>query len=234
MLPQLFLACGWLRVATEHAIDRSWWSGTALTEFVGSADTKMSIGFYEPFLDAIVQIPALISVVVLVTELAVGVMLALNARPLIALVAGGFLNVQFMLAGVVNPSAFYLILAFIGIQWRMERELSPVKSWRAARWSALFAAAMFVLFALYISTLHPAMAMEDPALVLIFLSALFALGARCTHKRIVAKAVLARQRTVHAKTDHRANGVSRRSVNGATPSTGPLRPRQTMRPGGSR
>ncbi len=221
-------------------IDRAWWSGALLAEFLDSAETEQSVGLYDPFLDGVVaRSPALFAAIVLTIEVTAGVLLALNLRPKLALLIGAFLNVHFVLAGVVNPSAFYLILAFTSIQWRMERGLSLVESWRVARWSALGAVAVTALLVWSISTLHPDSAMEDPALVLIFLGVLFAFGAWWTHKRIVAKTLAMKDLGYYRRrSQQRPPGsppqVSRRSVIEAIPSNGRPRPKLKSRLGGSR
>ncbi len=184
LLPQLFLAIGWLRAGVAHAIEGAWWAGDELLRFLAS-DTTYAIGMYEPFLDYVVQpLPVLTAVIVCALQLAVGVMLVLNVRPLVALAAGAFMNLHFILAGVVNPSAFYLVIALVVVLWRMERTVSLATSRKLAKATAI-AAGVTTLFLLpYTSRPAPAEVIDDPALVLIFLSLLFAGATWWTHHRI--------------------------------------------------
>ncbi len=184
LLPQLFLAFGWLRAAVAHGIDGSWWSGEEVLTFV-DRDTSAAIEMYEPFLLNVVrQLPAMTALVVVVLELLVGIMLGLNIRPLIAIAIGTFLNLQFMLAGVVNPSAFYLVIALVVVLWRMEGTVSLSTSRRLAKGVAI-AAGITTLFMLpFVTTPTPDQAIDDPAVVLIFISLLFATATWWTSHRI--------------------------------------------------
>ncbi len=184
LLPQLFLAFGWLRAAVAHGTSGTWWSGEEILTFV-DRDTSAAIEIYEPFLANVVrQLPALTAVVVLALELLVALMLGLNIKPLAAIAVGTFLNLQFMLAGVVNPSAFYLVIALVVVLWRMEGTVSLSTSRRLAKGVAI-AAGITTLFMLpFVTTPTPARAIDDPAVVLIFLSLLFATATWWTSHRI--------------------------------------------------
>ena len=184
LLPQLFLAFGWMRAGVAHAITGHWWSGEEMRNFL-AVETDHSIGIYEPFLTYVVEpLPILTAVVVCVMEIAVGLLLALNIRPTAALLAGAFLNLHFVLAGVVNPSAFYLVIALVIMLWRLERTMSISTSRTVAKVAAGCAGAATLILLPFIATPTPDQVIEDPALVLIFLSLLFAGSTWWTYHRM--------------------------------------------------
>ncbi len=90
--------------------------------------------------------------------------------------AGGFLNVQFMLAGVVNPSAFYVVIAMVILLWRFDERVAGARRRTLARRLAMGAAAVATGLVPFIKTLAPAEVIVDPAIVLGFLGVLFAAG----------------------------------------------------------
>lgn len=184
LLPQLFLAAGWLRAVFAHMFDGDWWSGAEVRGFV-AFETSAAIGIYRPFLNHIVLgLPTITAIIVILIELAAGLLLIANYRPLLGVLLGVFLNVQFMLAGAVNPSVFYLVLALVVVLWRMERSSSLSTSRRIARLVGLSAAVTTVSMLPFIASLSPDRAVEDPAIVLIFVSLLFAVATWWTSHRI--------------------------------------------------
>lgn len=174
LLPQIFLAAGWGRAGVAHALSRRWWNGEEILEFV-ALDTGLQVGVYRYVLTWIVEpFPVVTAAAVGVAELVIAILLAVNYRVKVALALGAFLNVQFMLAGVVNPSIFYLV-ASLGIAiWRLETTASPATISRLTRISLGFGLAAAAFLAPSVRTIEPETAIEDPALVLIFLIALSA------------------------------------------------------------
>ncbi|MGB5755309.1 MAG: hypothetical protein WBM50_00210 [Acidimicrobiales bacterium] len=172
LLPQIFLAAGWARAGVAHAMSRRWWNGEEILEFL-ALDTDLRVGLYRHVLTGIVEpFPAVTAAVVGLTELVIAILLAANVRVKSALVAAAFLNVQFMLAGVVNPSIFYLV-AGLGIAiWLLETTASPETISRLTRVGIGLGAVASLLLAPSIRTIEPETAIEDPALVLIFFIAL--------------------------------------------------------------
>ncbi len=174
LLPQLFLAAGWLRVAVENTTTAGWWSGEAVRAFLAT-DTGNAVAFYEPFLTRVVDpLAAGVAAVVVTVEAVVAASLALNRRPVAALLAGAFLNVQFMLAGAVNPSAFYLVIAMVILLWRFDERSAGAHRRTLARRLAVGAAVAATGLVPFIRTLAPAEVIMDPAIVLAFLGVLFA------------------------------------------------------------
>ena len=176
LLPQLFLAAGWLRAGTANAITDGWWSGETLRLFL-DVDTSHAVTIYQPFLTHVVEpFAAVVAAMVCIAELAIGAMLALNRRVLGALLVAAFLNVHFMLAGAVNPSAFYLVIAMVIVSWRLEEGSSAPKRRAVARRAGFAALVTTLGLAPFVTTIQPARVIEDPAIVLIFLSVVFAIA----------------------------------------------------------
>ena len=172
LLPQIFLAAGWARAGVAHALSRRWWNGEEILEFL-ALDTELRVGLYRHVLTGIVEpFPAVTAAVVGLAELIIAILLAANYRVKGALAAAAFLNVQFMLAGVVNPSIFYLV-AGLGIAiWRLETMASPETISRLTRVGIGLGSVTTLLLAPSVRTIEPETAIEDPALVLIFFTAL--------------------------------------------------------------
>lgn len=184
LLPQLFLAVGWLRAGVAHGLHGAWWNGEEIVTFVDTR-TADAISWYEPFLTYVVRpLPATTAAIVLALEVLVGLMLVLNIKPLAAILMATFLNLHFILSGVVNPSVFYLVIALVVVLWRMERTVSLATSKRMAKVAAVAAGVATLCLVPFIASPSPDKAIEDPALVLILLSLLFATSTWWTSHRI--------------------------------------------------
>lgn len=172
VLPQLFLAAGWGRAGLAHSLSSEWWNGRELLDFVAT-ETERRVRGYQYVLTGIVEpFPSAVATAIALAELLIGVMLLLNHRASVALGLGAFLNLQFMLAGVVNPSVFYLVAAMGIVIWRLETVGDPVTIARLSRKGPMVAVVCAGLLAPSVETVKPDHAMEDPALVLIFVAAL--------------------------------------------------------------
>jgi hypothetical protein len=117
-----------------------------------------------------------VAVVVAVAQVLIGLAIAIG-RPLrLALWAGVVLNVVFVLCGKVNPSAFYLVMeaallyaVSTGVLGRGYRQPSARSFLLVGGWLTAAAA-----MAPFVSTLEPADVIEDPAMMLVFLSLVMA------------------------------------------------------------
>ena len=193
-LAVLFIASGWLRAGAEKLVDPQWWTGATLEQFlVDHAGAELAL--YSPFTDSVVA-PAAVAVAwfVAAVQVLVGISLLVGWSPRVALVAGMALNVQFVLAGAVNPSAFYLVIQGALLVWSID-QLPARQRERAWGWLTPVAVGLFFLCVPFIGTLHPADAIDDPALMLCFLAVLVvvadAAGRRPTRSRRAAPADLA-------------------------------------------
>lgn len=171
-LARAFLAFGWLRAGSEKVIVPDWWTGAELETFLAEQRAE-SLPFVTPLVDAIVApAPAITAAVVALGELALGVALLTGKRLQTALLAACGLNVAFVAMGVVTPSAFYLVIQLTLLLWTAEARgwFSPARRLGAA--AGCGAAA--VLLTPFITTLHPAEVIEDPAIMLATLGGLIA------------------------------------------------------------
>jgi uncharacterized membrane protein YphA (DoxX/SURF4 family) len=177
LLPiRIFLAAGWLRAGAEKLIDGQWWSGEHLQAFV-SEQHDAAIPFFRPVMDHVIA-PAApwVAFVVMITQLMCGLAIGAGRRMRLALRWAFLLNVVFILAGRVNPSAFYLIMEAVLLFAIADgtighRHSTPTnRTFITAGMSALFALA----FVPYIRTIQPAEVIDDPAMMLSFLGAVVA------------------------------------------------------------
>ena len=177
LLAQLFLASGWLRAATAHGFDNKWWDGTAVATF-RAGHLGSSIEWYRTIMldGPVAAWPIVFAVVVFAGQVLVGFMLVLNARPLLALAVGAWMNIHFVLAGAVNPSVFYLIIGAVVALWHVESSLRSASVQRLTLISTLVVAVLLGALTPEIATMDPASMIDDPALVLSFVSMLWVLA----------------------------------------------------------
>ncbi|MEM7129355.1 MAG: DoxX family protein [Chloroflexota bacterium] len=114
LLPlRLFIGLGWLRAGVEKIIDPMWRSGDKLTTFF---QTQLGAdAVYFPFYEALITQffalnPMSMSWIVMFGELLAGIAILTGTLTTWALLGGLFMNLNFVLAGVVNPSAFYIVI----------------------------------------------------------------------------------------------------------------------------
>ena len=161
----LFLIAGWFRAGVEKVIDPTWWSGEHLLGFLAEQRPHM-LPFFVPFADHVVApLAPFVAWLVMVMQLGIAICLVTNRFVKPALWAGILLNLCFTLAGRVNPSAFYLVME-VTLLVALSR---PVALKIAIRRAALWLVPA-VLFAPFARTIDPAHVIDDPALMLSFLS----------------------------------------------------------------
>ena len=180
LLPlRLFLVVGWSRAAVEKIISLGWWRGDTLTAFAAEQQ-EHALDPYLPLLDVFggtLAIPVSFIVVVAQLAIAAGLTTGRWLRP--ALLAGIGLNINFVMAGAVDPSAFYLVMQVTlliaaasaqSIASLVRPAFSSTRTfvWRA--WvSALLPAVVATPLLLLARTIAPAEVIDDPALMLVFL-----------------------------------------------------------------
>jgi len=117
LLPlRLFIGLGWLRAGAEKLIDPAWLSGDKLVDFLNIqlAIDAVYFPFYETLILQLFEPNALLlSWIVLIGELLVGIAILTGTLTNLALLGGLFMNLNFVLAGVVNPSAFYIVIQYV-------------------------------------------------------------------------------------------------------------------------
>lgn len=173
---RLFLIAGWLRAGAEKVISPAWWRGDTLRSFL-DAQHDVALPYFQPVMDRVIGPFAVeVAAVVAVAQILIGLAI-LFGRPLrVALWCAVVLNVVFVLAGRVNPSAFYLVMeaallyaVSVGLLADRRTEPSTRTLGLVVGWLAL--AAVNVPF---IRTIEPAKVIEDPAMMLTFLGVVVA------------------------------------------------------------
>ena len=205
VLTQLFIGLGWLRAVTEKLIDPAWWNGAAIHAFVEDHE-GLAVGWYQPFVDTVVSPRALlVALVVMAAQLVAGLSLVTGRKAAVGVGVGMFLNLHFLAAGAVDPSAFYLLAQGALALWMAERASTPAVL-RRLETAAVSAAVLAAVSLPFITTLHPAEVIEDPAVMFAFggsLSAVAALlarnslGAGSAPGRVAATLPPARQAAPH-------------------------------------
>ncbi len=121
LLPiRIFLAVGWLRAFAEKAMDPHWLTGETLTQFFNAhLHTGMPFQVYQNFaLNVFLPDVGWMAAIVMAGQLLVGLGLLVGLLTPYALLGGMFMNVNFLLSGAPNPSAFYIVLQLVLLMGR--------------------------------------------------------------------------------------------------------------------
>lgn len=130
---RLFIALGWLRASIEKLVDSKWRDGTKLLSFFETQISEGHVPFpaYQGLMEGIFsQHVVFMSWLVALGQLFGGIAIFAGAFTTAALLGVIFLNINFMLAGRVNPSAFYLMMELVllqskaGLLWGLDAWLS--------------------------------------------------------------------------------------------------------------
>ena len=110
---RVFIALGWLRAAADKFVTPGWFDGSSLAAFLTQQVEAGVVAF--PFYDSLIAnafLPHadLLGYVVAIGQLLVGLALLTGTFTRAALLGAIFMNVNFLLAGVPDPSAFYLVI----------------------------------------------------------------------------------------------------------------------------
>lgn len=175
VVTEVFIGLGWLRAAASKIIDPSWWTGDYLLGFL-DLHRESTLGWYAPFADLMIAPnAAFVALVVLVLQLVVAGSLLTGRHRSIGLGLSIAMNLHFVAAGAVNPSAFYLLAQGALVLWLVEswdsRRVRATLPGVAA--SGLAVAGFNVPF---IATLHPAEVIDDPAIMFSTIGALTCLA----------------------------------------------------------
>lgn len=184
MITRLFIGLGWTRAAVEKVIDSDWWSGSGILAFIAEQSSH-TLGWYRPVLDGMVAPNAvLFAVIVIIAQLAVAVSLLSGRAVGYGLLLGMFLNLNFLAAGAVNPSAFYLLSQGALALWLAEQARSGKLITRTLSTIAVAAYVLGVMSLPYIGTLHPARVMADPGIMFVVVALLTVVACDLAHRRI--------------------------------------------------
>lgn len=202
LLPvRLFIGLGWLRAGVEKLVDPGWLDGSSLAAFLHGqlASGQVVFPVYEQLISsAFLPHVQLLSWIVLFGQLLAGLAIMAGFLTNAALLGGLFMNLNFLLAGVPNPSAFYLVIqlalllahsgavfgvdAWLGrshrLGWLAARPPELPAKARHAPWPALLllllCAASAAGAASAITDFSPAGSVQDPAMILTILSSMAA------------------------------------------------------------
>lgn len=171
LLPlRLFLAAGWLRAAAEKLIDPQWWTGNKLRSFLTTQHHE-ALPFFRPIMDHLLRPGAqAVAIVVVLTQLACGLAIAIGKPLRMAVRWTVVLNLVFIMAGKVNPSAFYVVMEIVLLFAIADGTIGVRPSTPSRRTVALacVSAALALAVAPYIRTIEPAKVIDDPAMMLVF------------------------------------------------------------------
>jgi thiosulfate dehydrogenase [quinone] large subunit len=188
LLPlRLFLAAGWLRAAAEKLIDPQWWTGDKLRTFVTKQHDDALL-FFRPVMDHVIAPGAqTVAIIVVLTQLGCGLAIAFGKPLRLALRWAVLLNVVFIMAGKVNPSAFYLVMEIVLLFAVADGTMGVRPSSPSRKTIALAALSTGAAAAVapYIRTIEPAKVIDDPAMMLVFLGVVVAvtlMARRAAHR----------------------------------------------------
>lgn len=110
---RVFIGVGWLRAFAEKAVEPGWRDGTRLSAFLArQLDAGMVV--FSPYQmlvsDAFLTHAMLLGWVVMLGQLLAGVAILSGTLTSAALLGGIFMNLNFLLAGVPDPSTFYIVI----------------------------------------------------------------------------------------------------------------------------
>lgn len=206
---RVFIGIGWLRAAAEKIIDPLWYDGTKLRSFLSeqAGDDLIVFPQYEWFVETLVEPnAAVVAWVVLAGQLLAGLAILTGTFTNLGLLGGLIMNANFLLAGAIDPSAFYIVIQTVlfvsntGAVLGVDSVLSSRVRWgflvarteveprylAAEKLSYLVLTAASAVIAgyavVYIEDFSPN-AVDDPATVLFVLASLGGLSAFITYLR---------------------------------------------------
>ena len=117
LLPlRLFIGIGWLRAGLEKLTDSGWYNGEALAKFFRE---QLDVGlvvfpFYKWLIELVFE-PNMVLLcwLVMLGEILVGLAILSGTFTNLALLAGIAMATNFILAGQVNPGAFYVVIQLV-------------------------------------------------------------------------------------------------------------------------
>lgn len=211
LLPlRLFIGMGWLRAFAEKVADPGWREGTVLTAFLEERLLGDHVVFplYRALItDVFLPNAYVLAWVVMIGQLLAGVAILLGLFTNAALLGGLFMNLNFILAGAPNPSAFYFVIqvalfiggtgAIIGMDGLLgQRIRTPlfvakvgIRSWhfrskeRALLGLAIVSFGLAAYCLAHVRTYDPGLTVEDPAMILTVLFGLSSLQAFLSYLR---------------------------------------------------
>jgi thiosulfate dehydrogenase [quinone] large subunit len=207
---RLFIGIGWVRASLEKLIEAGWNDGSSLVAFFNQQVSGNHV--YFPFYQALIRdifAPHALSLswVIMIGQVLVGVSVLAGFFTNFALICGLFMNFNFIFAGEVTPSAFYIVIqmalfignagAIFGVDQFLSRRIPVcflVARPEGARKLLGLERATFLMIATlslggalfsvpYIRDYSPH-SVDDPAMILLVLSIIIGLSALITWMRL--------------------------------------------------
>lgn len=113
---RLFIGIGWLRAGAEKWLEPTWTNGTKLSTFLTSyvAEDMIAFPFYKSLVVNLFEPSSLsLSYIIMIGQLLVGIAIITGTLTNLALLAGIFMNLNFILIGETVPSTFYVIIQLV-------------------------------------------------------------------------------------------------------------------------
>jgi thiosulfate dehydrogenase [quinone] large subunit len=185
---RVFIGIGWLRAFAEKAIEPGWRDGTSLTAFLTDRlrEGRVALPPYESLVTAVFLPNATaLGWIVMVGQLLAGLAILTGCTTRAALVGGLFMNLNFLLAGQPDPSAFYIVIqialllantgAILGLDEHLPQPVRPCRRSGPRAWAwpgTVFLMALGVAaYALSCAKeWGPAGSVHDPAMILAILA----------------------------------------------------------------
>lgn len=211
LLPlRLFIGLGWLRASAEKIVDPDWYGGTVLTAFLQEklAGGHVVFPFYRILISEVfLPNAAALSWIILIGQLLAGMAILLGLFTNAALLGGLFMNLNFILAGAPDPSAFYFVIqvalfiggtgAIIGLDTLLGRRIRTplfvakvgIRSWHYRSKERVLLGLTVLSFGLaayslaHVQSYDPGLSVEDPAMILTVLFTLSSLQAFVSYLR---------------------------------------------------
>lgn len=193
-----FIGIGWLRAFAEKAIEPGWRDGSGVAAFLQHQLDQGQVTFpvYRILVTEIfLPHAAALGWIVMVGQLLAGLAILCGGGTSAALLGGLFMNLNFLIAGATEPSAFYIAIqallllmgagAIVGVDAWLSRTVhhpllvaQPVTRRRypprapAARGAMLLALAVAGYGLAHVTDWSPRGSIHDPAVVLVVLASL--------------------------------------------------------------
>lgn len=181
---RLFIGLGWLRAVAEKVIEPAWWDGTEITAFVDGY-SLWTLGWYRPIVDNLVVPNTEVFAVVLVIAQLFAALSLLSGRLLgYGLAVGILMNLNFLVAGAVDPSVFYMLSQGAIAFWLAEKAEATKWSRRGLSTIAIIAYALAMVSLPSITTFHPARVIIDPAIMFVVIALVGIVACDRVHRRI--------------------------------------------------
>ena len=207
---RLFIGIGWVRAGLEKLIEAGWQDGSSLVAFFNQqvSGGHVSFPFYQDMIrDLFAPYALSLSWAIMIGQLLVGVSVLAGFFTNFALLCGLFMNFNFIFAGQVNPSAFYVVIqialfignagAILGIDRFLSKKIpfcflvarsDGIRKLLGVEKATFMMLAILsfggALFAVpYIRDYSPR-SVDDPAMILLVLSIIIGLSALITWLRL--------------------------------------------------